>query len=105
VVDLLRRRVTFAESADGTLVLRLDVDSEVRAYPMRATSPGHRELRRPRSLGRGAPLGLGITPFAREGQMKVNGEIWLARCEQQAPAGGAGPIRAADALTLDVEPG
>ena len=33
LLDLISKRVTFAKSADGTLLLRFDDGSEVRAYP------------------------------------------------------------------------
>jgi membrane-bound serine protease (ClpP class) len=39
-----------------------------------------------------------------EGQVKVNGEIWKARCAGGCDAGTRVVVRAIDGLTLDVEP-
>jgi membrane-bound serine protease (ClpP class) len=39
-----------------------------------------------------------------DGQVKVNGEIWRARCEAGCDAGAAVVVRAVNGLTLDVEP-
>lgn len=38
------------------------------------------------------------------GQVKVNGEIWAARCAAGCDPGTAIVVRAVDGLTLDVEP-
>ena len=39
-----------------------------------------------------------------EGQVKVNGELWKARCEGGCDAGTAVVVRRIDGLTLEVEP-
>ena len=39
-----------------------------------------------------------------EGQVKVNGEIWKARCAGGCDAGTAIVVRAIDGLTLEVDP-
>jgi membrane protein implicated in regulation of membrane protease activity len=40
-----------------------------------------------------------------EGQVRVDGEIWRARCERGCDAGSAVVIRAVADLTLEVDPG
>jgi membrane protein implicated in regulation of membrane protease activity len=39
-----------------------------------------------------------------EGQVRLDGEIWRARCERGCDGGSAVVIRAVDDLTLEVEP-
>ena len=39
-----------------------------------------------------------------EGQVKINGEIWKARCQGGCDVGTAVVVRAIDGLTLEVEP-
>ena len=39
-----------------------------------------------------------------EGQVKINGEIWKARCKGGCDAGTAVVVRAIDGLLLEVEP-
>ena len=39
-----------------------------------------------------------------DGQVKVDGEIWRARCERGCDAGATVVVRAVDGLTLEVEP-
>ena len=39
-----------------------------------------------------------------EGQVRVNGEIWRARCEAGCDAGATVVVRAVNGLTLEVEP-
>ena len=48
--------------------------------------------------------GVAIDDLFPEGQVKVNGEIWRARCEAGCDAGAAVVIRAVNGLTLEVEP-
>jgi membrane protein implicated in regulation of membrane protease activity len=48
--------------------------------------------------------GVAIGDLFPEGQVKVNGEIWRARCEAGCDAGAAVVIRAVNGLTLEVEP-
>ncbi|HEX2428666.1 MAG TPA: NfeD family protein [Gaiellaceae bacterium] len=38
-----------------------------------------------------------------EGQVRVDGEIWRARCERGCDAGSAVVVRSVDGLTLEVE--
>ena len=45
-----------------------------------------------------------LTPLEPDGQVKVNGEIWRARCDRFLPRGAAVRIRTVDGLTLEVEP-
>jgi membrane-bound serine protease (ClpP class) len=57
----------------------------------------------------GASALVGLTGVALEalgprGQVKVNGEIWRARCEVGCDAGAAIVVRAVEGLTLEVEP-
>jgi membrane-bound serine protease (ClpP class) len=57
----------------------------------------------------GAPALVGLTGVAidvlsPEGQVKVNGEIWRARCEPGCDAGADVVVRGVDGLTLEVEP-
>lgn len=39
-----------------------------------------------------------------EGQVRVNGELWKARCADECDSGTAVVVRAIDGLTLEVEP-
>jgi membrane protein implicated in regulation of membrane protease activity len=39
-----------------------------------------------------------------EGQVRINGEIWKARCEGGCDSGTAVVVRGIDGLTLEVEP-
>jgi len=48
--------------------------------------------------------GVAIGDLFPEGQVKVNGEIWRARCEAGCDAGAAVVVRAVNGLTLEVEP-
>lgn len=48
--------------------------------------------------------GVAIGELLPEGQVKVNGEIWKARCEAGCEAGTRVVVRAVNGLTLDVEP-
>jgi len=48
--------------------------------------------------------GVAVSDLWPEGQVKVSGEIWKARCEGGCDVGTAVVIRAIDALTLEVEP-
>lgn len=45
-----------------------------------------------------------ISPLGPTGQVKVNGEIWQAHSEREAPVGETVLIRAVNGLTLEVEP-
>ena len=48
--------------------------------------------------------GVAVSDLWPEGQVKVSGEIWKARCEGGCDVGTAVVVRAIDALTLEVEP-
>ena len=48
--------------------------------------------------------GLAVGELRRVGQVKVNGEIWSANCEDGCDAGTAVVVRAIDGLTLSVAP-
>ena len=48
--------------------------------------------------------GVAIGDLWPEGQVKVNGEIWGARCDGGCDAGTSVVVRGIDGLTLDVEP-
>ena len=48
--------------------------------------------------------GVAIDDLFPEGQVRVNGEIWRARCEAGCDAGAAVVVRAVNGLTLEVEP-
>jgi membrane protein implicated in regulation of membrane protease activity len=39
-----------------------------------------------------------------DGQVRIDGEIWRARCERGCDAGATVVVRAVDGLTLEVEP-
>ena len=47
--------------------------------------------------------GVAVGELWPEGQVKVNGEIWRARCEGGCDGGAAIVVRAVDGLTLEVE--
>ena len=48
--------------------------------------------------------GVAVGDLVPEGQVKVNGEIWRARCEAGCDAGATVVVRAVHGLTLEVEP-
>jgi membrane-bound ClpP family serine protease len=48
-------------------------------------------------------VGVAIGSIRPEGQVKVNGEIWSARCVAGCEAGASVVVRRVDGLTLDVE--
>lgn len=48
--------------------------------------------------------GVAVGDLWPDGQVKVNGEIWNARCKGGCDAGMEVVIRGIDGLTLDVEP-
>jgi membrane protein implicated in regulation of membrane protease activity len=48
--------------------------------------------------------GVTVSDLWPEGQVKVSGEIWKARCEGGCEVGTAVVVRAIDGLTLEVEP-
>jgi membrane protein implicated in regulation of membrane protease activity len=48
--------------------------------------------------------GVALGELLPEGQVRVNGEIWRARCEAGCDAGTTVVVRAVNGLTLDVEP-
>jgi membrane-bound serine protease (ClpP class) len=48
--------------------------------------------------------GVAVGELLPDGQVKVNGEIWRARCEAGCDAGATVVVRAVDGLTLEVEP-
>lgn len=48
--------------------------------------------------------GVTVSDLWPEGQIKVSGEIWKARCEGRCDVGAAVVVRAIDGLTLEVEP-
>ena len=63
--------------------------------------------RRKAAVGASALVGAtGVTldELEPEGQVKVNGEIWRARCESGCEAGVTVVVRAVSGLTLEVEP-
>jgi membrane protein implicated in regulation of membrane protease activity len=47
--------------------------------------------------------GVAVGDLFPEGQVKVNGEIWRARCEAGCDAGTTVVVRAVSGLTLEVE--
>jgi membrane-bound serine protease (ClpP class) len=62
--------------------------------------------RRRATVGTDALLGVtgvAIDDLSPEGQVKVNGEIWRARCEEGCEAGSSVVVRAVNGLTLEVE--
>jgi len=48
--------------------------------------------------------GVALADLRPDGQVKVDGEIWRARCDAGCDAGTTIVIRAVDGLTLEVEP-
>ncbi len=63
--------------------------------------------RRRATVGTGTLVGMtavAVGDLFPEGQVKVNGEIWRARCEAGCDAGTPVVVRAVAGLTLDVEP-
>jgi membrane-bound serine protease (ClpP class) len=48
--------------------------------------------------------GVALGELLPEGQVRVNGEIWRARCEVGCDAGTPVVVRAVNGLTLEVEP-
>jgi len=48
--------------------------------------------------------GVAVRDLWPEGQVKVDGELWKARCEGGCDAGTEVLVRAIDGLTLEVEP-
>jgi membrane protein implicated in regulation of membrane protease activity len=48
--------------------------------------------------------GVAVGELGPDGQVKVNGEIWSARCGGGCDAGTSVVVRAIDGLTLEVEP-
>jgi membrane protein implicated in regulation of membrane protease activity len=48
--------------------------------------------------------GVAVGDLSPEGQVKVNGEIWGARCEAGCEAGATVVVRGVTGLTLEVEP-
>ena len=48
--------------------------------------------------------GVAVDELLPDGQVKVNGEIWRARCAAGCDAGATVVVRAVNGLTLDVEP-
>ena len=48
--------------------------------------------------------GVAVDALWHEGQVKVNGEIWKARCDRGCDTGTAVVVRAIDGLTLEVDP-
>ena len=51
-----------------------------------------------------ASTGVAVGELRPDGQVKVNGEIWNARCDDGCDAGAAVVVRAIDGLTLAVDP-
>ena len=49
-------------------------------------------------------IGVAVGDLWPEGQVKVNGEIWRARCDGGCDAGTSIVVRGIEGLTLDVEP-
>jgi membrane protein implicated in regulation of membrane protease activity len=49
-------------------------------------------------------IGVALAELAPDGQVRVNGEIWRARCIEGCDAGEEVVVRGVDGLTLDVEP-
>lgn len=48
--------------------------------------------------------GIAVGELGPEGQVRVSGEIWKARCPAGCDAGAPIVVRAIDGLTLEVEP-
>ena len=49
-------------------------------------------------------VGIAVSDLWPEGQVKIGGEIWRARCSGGADRGTRVVVRAVDGLTLEVEP-
>jgi len=49
-------------------------------------------------------MGVALGELRPDGQVRVNGEIWRARCAVGCEEGAAVVVRSIDGLTLDVEP-
>jgi membrane-bound serine protease (ClpP class) len=47
--------------------------------------------------------GVVLTPLAPDGQVKIDGEIWQAHSDGDAPVGATVRVRGVHGLTLDVE--
>ena len=63
--------------------------------------------RRPPQVGGEALIGKDaevVTPCLPEGQVRLAGELWRARCDAGADAGALVRVRSLDGLTLVVEP-
>jgi membrane-bound serine protease (ClpP class) len=63
--------------------------------------------RRRSSVGRETLVGrtgVAMGELRPAGQVRVEGEIWRARCDRGCEAGAAIVVRAVDGLTLEVEP-
>lgn len=63
--------------------------------------------KRKASVGVGSLVGkkgVAVDSLWPEGQVKVNGEIWKARCAGGCDSGTAIVVRAIDGLTLEVDP-
>jgi len=48
--------------------------------------------------------GIALGELRPDGQVRVEGEIWRARCEEGCDTDGVVVVRAVDGLTLEVEP-
>jgi membrane-bound serine protease (ClpP class) len=48
--------------------------------------------------------GIALGELRPDGQVRVEGEIWRARCDEGCDTGAAVVVRAVDGLTLEVEP-
>lgn len=49
-------------------------------------------------------MGVAVSDLWPEGQVRVAGEIWKARCVDRCDVGTSVVVRAVDGLTLEVEP-
>ena len=49
-------------------------------------------------------VGVAVGELRPDGQVKIDGEIWRATCEEGCDAGAAVVVRAVAGLTLEVEP-
>lgn len=49
-------------------------------------------------------MAIAVGELGPDGQVKVNGEFWTARCEQGCSSGSEVVVRRVDGLTLEVEP-
>jgi membrane-bound serine protease (ClpP class) len=48
--------------------------------------------------------GVAVGELWPDGQVRINGEIWKARCDRGCEAGGTVVVRAIDGLMLEVDP-